>query len=268
MSTLVKLGSRGKTVAELQRLLIEKGFLGPPDDGIFGRGTQSALKRFQASNKLLADGIAGKRTWEELRGRSFDPWQLTEDDILRAANLLDVELAAIKAVSEVESAGGGFHKEGQPKVLFERHWMNRRLKHYGLTLAAELGRSQRPDIVNSRTGGYRGGALEWTRLQTARKLSEASALESASYGRYQIMGFHWKALGYGSVREFFDKMRENEGRQLDAFVEFIRCDGRLHGALKKKDWTSFAKTYNGPAYAKHNPPYDIRMQRAYERHSS
>lgn len=263
---LVKLGSRGKTVVKLQQLLIDKGYLNPPADGIFGQGTHRALTRFQAANKLLADGIAGKRTWEELRGNQFESWQLTEDDILRAANILNVELAAIKAVSEVESAGGGFVREGQPKVLFERHWMNRRLKHYGLTLAAELGRSQRPDIVNSRTGGYRGGALEWTRLQTARKLSEDSALESASYGRYQIMGFHWKALGYGSAIEFYEKMCISEGHQLDAFVEFIRADGRLHGALKNKDWTAFARVYNGPAYAKNK--YDEKMAEAYERHST
>lgn len=264
MTIVVKLGSRGKTVAELQRLLIDKGFLNPPDDGIFGPGTHKALSRFQTTNNLLADGIAGKRTWEELRGKHIDPWQLTEQDIRRAADTLKVELAAIKAVSEVESKGGGFLKEGEPKVLFERHWMNRRLKHYGLTLAAELGRSQRPDIVNSKTGGYRGGSHEWTRLQTARKLSEDSALESASYGRYQIMGFHWRALGYRSVREYFEKMCMNEGRQLDAFVEFIRIDGRLHGALKAKDWTTFARIYNGPAFAKNK--YDQKMAEAYQRH--
>lgn len=261
---LLKRGSRGKTVAELQRLLIDKGYLNPPDDGIFGGGTHSALVRFQKANNLLADGIAGKRTWEELRGNHIDPWQLTEQDVRRAAENLKVELAAIKAVSEVESAGGGFFKEGQPKVLFERHWMNRRLKDRGLTLAAELGRAHRPDIVNSKYGGYRRGAHEWTRLQVARSLSEEAALESASYGRYQLMGFHWQNLGYKSVHDFFEKHCTNEGHQLDGFVRFILADPRLVKALRAKDWSTFASIYNGPAYKRNR--YDEKMAEAYERH--
>jgi hypothetical protein len=266
MSTLVKLGSRGKTVAKLQQLLKEKGFLSDLPDGIFGPGTHRALKSFQKTNNLLDDGIAGKRTWEELRGHHIDTWQLTAQDVARAADQLGVELAAIKAVSEVESAGGGFVKEGQPKVLFERHWMNRRLNSRGLTLAAKLGRSERPDIVNTRTGGYRGGSLEWIRLQTARKLSDEAALESASYGRYQLMGFHWKNLGYPSVQDFVEKHSTNEGHQLDGFVKFILADSRLLKALKKKDWATFARVYNGPAYAKNK--YDQKMAEAYERHST
>lgn len=265
MSTLVKLGSRGKTVAKLQRLLIDKDYLNPPDDGIFGKGTHTALVRFQRSEGLLADGIAGKRTWEALNENTLhDPWQLTEANVIEAARELGVELAAIKAVSEVESMGGGFIREGQPKVLFERHWMNRRLKHYGLTLAAELGRSQRPDIVNTKTGGYRGGSHEWTRLQSARKLSEASALESASYGRYQLMGFHWEALGYESIQSFYEEHCKHEGKHLDGFVRFIKADSRLITALAKKDWRTFARVYNGPAYSKNK--YDIKMAEAYERH--
>lgn len=263
MSRMIKIGSSGKDVMELQRLLRDKGLLTGRVDGAFGPGTHKALVSFQQSNRLLADGIAGKRTWEELQGNAFEPWQLTEADIEAAATTLKVELAAIKAVSEVESMGGGFLKEGQPKVLFERHWMNRLLNSRGLTLAAELGRSQRPDIVNTSTGGYRGGSHEWTRLQTARKLSDEAALESASYGRYQLMGFHWEALGYASIHEFYRQHCLSEGKQLDGFVLFIANDRRLITALRARDWATFARVYNGPA---HNA-YDKKMAEAYSRHA-
>jgi len=262
---MIKIGSSGKVVMKLQRLLRDKGFLTGMADGAFGPGTHAALVSFQKANNLLDDGIAGKRTWEELRGNHVDPWQLTAQDIARAADTLGVEIAAIKAVSEVESSGGGFVKEGQPKVLFERHWMNRRLNSRGLTLAADLGRSERPDIVNTSTGGYRGGSHEWTRLQTARKLSDEAALESASYGRYQLMGFHWDNLGYPSIQDFVEKHSTNEGHQLDGFVKFILADARLLKALKSKDWPTFARVYNGPAYAKNK--YDQKMAAAYERHT-
>lgn len=265
MTTVVKLKSRGKTVAELQRLLIDKGYLTPPDDGIFGPGTHKGLTRFQKDNNLLADGIAGKRTWEELKGNHIEPWQLTEQDVVRAAYDLGVELAAVKAVAEVESRGGGFFKEGQPKVLFERHWMNRRLNTHGLTLVAELGRAHRPDLVNTSTGGYRNGAHEWKRLQTARTLADVPAIESASYGRFQIMGFHWETLKYKSAQDFYEKQCTSEGHQLDAFVRFIKADKRLHKALKDLDWAGFARVYNGRGYAKNK--YDVKMAQAYARHT-
>lgn len=53
MSKLIKLGSRGQAVAQLQRLLIDKGHLNPPDDGAFGPGTHRALVAFQTKAGLL-----------------------------------------------------------------------------------------------------------------------------------------------------------------------------------------------------------------------
>ncbi|AZA64465.1 DUF3380 domain-containing protein [Chryseobacterium carnipullorum] len=46
---------------------------------------------------------------------------LTEQDYINAAKELGCEVAAIKAVAEVESRGSGFLSSGEPKILFERH---------------------------------------------------------------------------------------------------------------------------------------------------
>lgn len=56
---VIKLGSRGEQAKELQKILIEKGFLAGVADGSFGPMTLSAVKKFQEANGLIADGIVG-----------------------------------------------------------------------------------------------------------------------------------------------------------------------------------------------------------------
>ena len=57
---LLKLGSRGKEVKELQE------FLDLQADGIFGKGTEAAVKQWQSNNGLVADGIVGPATWDAM----------------------------------------------------------------------------------------------------------------------------------------------------------------------------------------------------------
>lgn len=63
---LLRLGSRGPEVAELQRKLLAAGFDPGVADGIFGPRTDSAVKAFQHSRGLVVDGIVGSRTWTAL----------------------------------------------------------------------------------------------------------------------------------------------------------------------------------------------------------
>jgi len=57
---------RGDDVAELQRQLSRLGFDTERVDGIFGDQTTTALMDFQRNAGLLADGILGRRTLDEL----------------------------------------------------------------------------------------------------------------------------------------------------------------------------------------------------------
>lgn len=60
---VLKLGSKGTAVQELQKLLKI------PADGIFGKNTKTAVQLFQAEHRLDVDGIVGPYTWDALRGK-------------------------------------------------------------------------------------------------------------------------------------------------------------------------------------------------------
>lgn len=188
-------------------------------------------------------------------------------DYSKAAQLLDVEEAAVKAIASVESSGEGFitDKVGNklPKILFERHVMFKRLRDFTPIKSADMA-AKYPDIVNPTPGGYKGGLAEHERLDRAVKIDRVTALESASWGAYQIMAYHWKVLGYASVQEFVNKAYTEEG-QLELFIRFVKASPNVLKALKAKDWVGVARAYNGPGYAVNK--YDQKMTEAYERFS-
>jgi len=242
-------------------------------DGHYGDATEAAVRAHQLSIGLVADGIAGHKTQAALAGN--DCQQLLKNaDLVNAAQRLDMPLATLYAVNEVESKGRGFLDIGKPVILFERHIMYRRLStvRHERDNPADLKRRAdqlavaHPAIVNPKAGGYVGGTAEHQRLGSARVLNDIAALESASWGAFQIMGFHWKRLGYTSVQDFVAAMSANESQQFDAFVRFIETDSALYKALKARQWAEFAKLYNGPDYQRNL--YDIKLQRAYEQHEN
>ena len=63
---VLKLGSIGPAVQLLQLALTRAGFGELSLDGIFGTGTDKALRSFQRAQKLYADGIAGNATQRQL----------------------------------------------------------------------------------------------------------------------------------------------------------------------------------------------------------
>ena len=61
-------GSSGNDVKRLQRVLARQLLWNPfgPVTGVFDAGLESAVKDFQQSNGLTADGIVGPATWAKL----------------------------------------------------------------------------------------------------------------------------------------------------------------------------------------------------------
>lgn len=59
--------SKGEEVKELQKKLVQLGYQLGKIDGIYGKKTEDAVKRFQKNRGLKVDGIAGEKTINELK---------------------------------------------------------------------------------------------------------------------------------------------------------------------------------------------------------
>jgi len=186
------------------------------------------------------------------------PTKLTDQDWQAAADALGVPVAAIKAVSEVEAPGSGFLASGEPRILFERHKFS---KHTG----GKYDQSH-PGISNPKWGGYGKESAQHGRLAEAVKLDRTAALKSASYGKFQILGENYRQAGFDSLQDFINAMYRDEQSQLKAFVSFNLNDSRLLSALRGQNWTAYARTYNGPAFAQNQ--YDVKLADAYRKFAS
>ncbi len=59
-------------------------------------------------------------------------------------------------------------------------------------------------------------------------------------------------------------MCNSEDDHLSAFVRFVKLN-QLDDELRRRDWTGFARGYNGPAFLKNR--YDTKLAAAYTLHS-
>lgn len=183
------------------------------------------------------------------------PKLIGPDDYERAARLLECEPAAVQAVADVEAPGGGFDPDGiAPKILFEAHVFSR--------LTAREFDVSHPKISSARYNQalYIGGPAEHKRLQAAVALNREAALSSASWGRFQIMGFNWRIAGAKDLQDFINRMYRSEDAQLDCFVNVIKAMG-LADELRDHRWQDFKDVYNGPR----PNDYAVRMRDAYRK---
>lgn len=65
-TAVLRQGSKGGEVKEVQRRLKMWGYYNGSVDGVFGAGTRSAVIAFQKKNGLTADGVVGKSTYKAL----------------------------------------------------------------------------------------------------------------------------------------------------------------------------------------------------------
>ena len=190
---------------------------------------------------------------------------LTEADYRAVADELGVEVAAIKAVVDVETGQRheGFYEPGKPLINFDLSIYRRVAPRHDVSLVkarkAEPSVFARPDT--RRHGSYQ--HAQQARLDAACRLDSASALESTFWGMFQIGGFNWHRCGVADVQEFVRLMSRSERDQLELFARFISHDGMVD-AIRDRNWLRFALKYNGPRARARG--YHTRLAAAYRRH--
>jgi len=186
---------------------------------------------------------------------------LTFSQINNFAEALEIEPAAMRAVIEVESSGGGFLPDGRPKVLFEGHIFWSLIEAKGLK-PRKLCKGNE-DILYPRwtKKHYKGGTAEHDRLERAKSIHKEAALSSASWGMFQVMGFNYYVTDYRNVTDFAAAQYLSELEHLKAFIGFVKTKDLL-AHLRRRDWAKFARGYNGKSYKKNR--YDERLETAYQ----
>lgn len=180
---------------------------------------------------------------------------ISETSFIAGAQKIGCEVAAIRAVFQVESKGSGYLPSGHPKILFEPHVFWKELKVVGITPIIS-------DICYPKWGEkpYGKESAQPGRMEKAALIHREAALKSASWGLFQILGTNYKACGCKTLQEFVNKNYKSEEDQFQLFINYIISTG-LDDELRGLDWTSFARQYNGPLYWKNS--YDKKLKTAY-----
>lgn len=141
----------------------------------------------------------------------------------------------------------------EPLIRFEGHWFDRFLSPADrrLARAAKLAAPKAGAIPNPKSQD-----LRWRLLGRASEIDAGAAYAATSWGLGQVMGLHWKALGYADPQALAAEARGSIEGQVRLMARFLRI-GDLHHRLERGDTAGFARLYNGPGFGKNR--YDAKI---------
>ena len=187
---------------------------------------------------------------------------ISHQDIVDLANTIGVKNPrALEAIAQQETKGEPFYKPGQAKILFERHYMYKILKD--MKYNVNKLHKQYPDLVNPNGGGYGKYSAQYLKLSDAKKINESAAIQSASWGRFQVMG-KWYAYRYNSAKELETAMNFSEKEQLLYFAAYLQNTPGMIDALNSEKWEEVATLYNGAKWRTKNPDYAKNLRTFFE----
>lgn len=182
---------------------------------------------------------------------------LTKVQITEIAKSIGLDYATLMAFISVESGGAGFIN-GRIIIQFEPSWFRKKAPFApsGLWSINKVDKQ----------------IAEYKAFSDAFKKNPDAAMQATSWGLGQIMGFHYRNLGYKTVGEMVDDFKKGDYQQVMGIAKFIKKSPDLLKAIKEKNWHLVAVNYNGGGYkelaAKYErEPYNISLQKAYNKYN-
>ena len=200
--------------------------------------------------------LAATKTWNQYGG-------LIDAECRR----LQLDPAVAVAILGVESAGRAF-EDGRMIIRFENHiflhyWGQHQRELFDRHFTGSSNGNEhrwRPDANGAWLPCHINQAGEWQIFEFARSLDEQGALFAISMGAAQIMGFNHATVGFPTAQAMFAAFQSDVRHQLAALFRFIEVN-QLQEAMRRADFVTFARTYNGRGQ---EDVYAPRMQQYYD----
>lgn len=194
----------------------------------------------------------------------------TEQDWVNCARALNCPPENLLAVKAVESGGSAFNSDGRLVLAYEDHVFGKRTGYRFQKTHPHLSRRGFKHVKSVAPSDPHPHKLNqeerWMLLAEACELDFDAAVQSCSYGMWQIMGFNYRKLSFSSPMHMIEVMYEGYEGQWECFLRFCRYAGCLD-ALRKGDWLTFERLYNGGgqkgAYAKRLAHYQSEAKRGF-----
>jgi hypothetical protein len=252
-------GALGPEVAAIQRALAERGLYVGPIDGIFGGGTEAAVRVFQAAHRLRADGVVGPRTWRRLFPGTDEippPGVVTEPLARRVLMLTSAFETSVAPPDCFATVSGDFDGQGLSFGALQWNFGQGSLQPILARLDAEHGEVAAA-VFGPRHGEWRAmlGAgheeqIEWARsLQTARH-----TLVEPWHGLWKTLGRtpECQQLQVDASRTLFDRalaLCERFGlvseRAVALMFDIVVQNGSISAVVEARirdDWARFGAT--------------------------
>ncbi len=192
--------------------------------------------------------------------------------ITQISKQLNIDTATAISIISVESGGNAYGKNGKVLIRFEVHlfwrfWGKNNEKKFkehfkfnprkGWT--NHMFRKSKRDSWVSFHGNQ---DKEWEAFEFACKLNSTAAHLSTSYGAPQILGTNFKRIGYSSPENLLKYFQKDVRYQILAFFDFLTP--KMITAVQSKDFTTFARYYNGSGQAHRYGSYIKSFYNAYK----
>ncbi|MEC9342669.1 MAG: N-acetylmuramidase domain-containing protein [Pseudomonadota bacterium] len=175
------------------------------------------------------------------------------DALKEAARAHDCDWRVLAAIAHVESGGRAatvVDGREMPLIRWEGHYFHKLLP-----------REKRKEAVAAGLASPKAGAVpnpsvqseRYRMLARAKAIDHDAAVSSCSWGIGQVMGSHWRLLGYGSPGELEAEACSGAAGQVRLMVRFIEVNG-LFDAIRAGNLNAFFRAYNGPGYKRWGYP--------------